>query len=45
MIVEAKGTGGQGVVSIVLGSNDRDADTLSVVDYTFRSFEWQSALK
>ena len=42
MIVEAKGSSGQSIVAIVLGSSDRDADTLAVVGYTFRSFEWQA---
>ncbi len=41
MIVEAKGSAGQSIISIVLGSTDRDADTLAAVDYTFKVFTWQ----
>ena len=42
MIVETLGKNGERAVVVVLGSADRDADTLSLSDYIFQAFRWRS---
>ncbi len=41
MIVEAENKEGHQIISIVLGSENRDKDTLQAIDYVFKNFSWQ----
>ncbi len=41
MVSEASNAQGNKVVTILLGANDRNAETLKVVNYAFTNFSWQ----